>query len=241
MLNTAAERMLGYPREDLLGKLIEILVPEALQGHHRAHREHYAERPATRPMGSGLELVARRKDGSELPVEISLSPIRSSDGFRMIAVIRDITARREARNRIDAIHQRFAADLAAANRELEVRKLRLEPFRAANGIAEALVGLRPLARMKRIEISESVDHEVYVMTDQLRFREILYNLVSNAIKFTPDEGRIYVECREHTDGAISASATMELASTPQNTRRSSGSSIRPVPPHEEYEKVPALD
>src|SRR5690348_3786496 len=80
LLNAAAEAMFGYPRDELLGKLIEILVPESLRQRHKEHRDRYAEHPTMRPMGIGLELFARRKDGTEFPVEISLSPIRSTDG-----------------------------------------------------------------------------------------------------------------------------------------------------------------
>ena len=73
LLNAAAERMFGYQREELLGQLIEILVPESLRQSHREHRDRYAEHPVTRPMGIGLDLFARRKDGTQFPVEISLA------------------------------------------------------------------------------------------------------------------------------------------------------------------------
>ncbi|HEX6546218.1 MAG TPA: PAS domain S-box protein, partial [Bryobacteraceae bacterium] len=126
LLNAAAEKMFGYAREELLGKLIEILVPESLRHRHHEHRKHYAEHPVTRPMGTGLELFARRKDGSQFPVEISLSPIRSADGSRVIAIVRDITSRKQAEAQITAIHQQFAAELAATNQQLEIRNREVE-------------------------------------------------------------------------------------------------------------------
>jgi len=126
LLNAAAEKMFGYGRDELLGKLIEILVPESLRHRHREHRRHYAEHPVTRPMGTGLELFARRKDGSQFPVEISLSPIRSADGSRVIAIVRDITSRKQAEAQIAAIHQQFAAELAATNQQLEIRNREVE-------------------------------------------------------------------------------------------------------------------
>jgi PAS domain S-box-containing protein len=126
LLNAAAEKMFGYGRDELLGKLIEILVPESLRHRHHEHRRHYAEHPVPRPMGIGLELFARRKDGSQFPVEISLSPIRSADGSRVIAIVRDITSRKQAEAQITAIHQQFAAELAATNQQLEIRNREVE-------------------------------------------------------------------------------------------------------------------
>src|SRR5581483_3254384 len=126
LLNAAAERMFGYPREELLGQLIEVLVPESLRPRHQAHRDHYSEHPVTRPMGIGLELFATRKDGSEFPVEISLSPIRSSQGSRVIAIVRDMTTRKQAEAKINAMHQEFAVELAAKNQQLEARNREVE-------------------------------------------------------------------------------------------------------------------
>ena len=126
LLNAAAEKMFGYRREDLLGQLIEVLVPGSVRDRHHEHRDHYAEHPITRPMGIGLELFAQRKDGSQFPVEISLSPIRSSQGSRVIAIVRDITTRKQAEAKINAIHQQFAAELAATNQQLEIRNREVE-------------------------------------------------------------------------------------------------------------------
>jgi PAS domain S-box-containing protein len=281
LLNAAAERMFGYRREELLGQFIEVLVPDSLRQRHHAHRDRYAEHPITRPMGIGLELFARRKDGSQFPVEISLSPIRSSHGSRVIAIVRDISARTQAEARINAMHQEFTAELEAKNQQLEIRnreveranrlkseflatmshelrtplhtiigfadllaeelkgplnpeqkrfvahiqqdsrhllelindildlskiesgRLELHPelFKAADAIAETLTGLHPLAERKQIRISETLDGNLTVSADRLRFKEVLYNLVSNAIKFTPENGQITVESRERPEGA----------------------------------------
>src|SRR4029079_10793302 len=96
LLNRMAEQLFGYTREELLGQTVETLVPEALrQAHNKRHRVQYLNQPVTRPMGSGLKLEARRKDGSQFPVEISLSPVRSSTGSHVTTIIRDITERRQ--------------------------------------------------------------------------------------------------------------------------------------------------
>src|ERR1700722_18248834 len=74
LANAQAGRMFGYSSEELIGQSIRVLIPERHREHHRAHQRNYLRDAKTRPMGSDLELHARRKDGSEFPVEISLSP-----------------------------------------------------------------------------------------------------------------------------------------------------------------------
>jgi signal transduction histidine kinase len=80
----------------LLDQPVEFLVPEPARGGHAAHRDGYYARPSTRPMGAGLELMGRRKDGSEFPVDISLSPLETEDGLLVTAAIRDTTERKQA-------------------------------------------------------------------------------------------------------------------------------------------------
>jgi PAS domain S-box-containing protein len=118
-LNAVTEKSFGYSREELLGKPVEILVPEHKRGSHTGYRAGYRAHPVTRPMGTGLELNGRRKDGSTFPVEISLSPVRSDEGFRVTAIIRDITERKEAERRLDAIRARYTRELELRNREVE--------------------------------------------------------------------------------------------------------------------------
>src|SRR5689334_15429544 len=103
--------LLGYEPAEIVGRSIELLLPERLRSRHVAHRNGYGERPLARPMGSGLDLAALRKDGTEVPVEISLSPIRSGTGQQLIAAaLRDGTERRRAR--AELIAARDAADRA---------------------------------------------------------------------------------------------------------------------------------
>ncbi len=94
LVNDEAERMFGYARDDLLGKRIEALIPERLRRRHEGHVTGYTDAPRLRPMGSGLDLHGRRKDGTEFPVEISLSPIKTAAGMLVTAGIRDVSQRR---------------------------------------------------------------------------------------------------------------------------------------------------
>src|SRR5688500_12107762 len=75
LVNVQAEPMFAYPRAELVGQPIEMLIPNRFRPQHPAHVKRYVHEPRTRPMGSGLELFGRRRDGTEFPVEISLSPI----------------------------------------------------------------------------------------------------------------------------------------------------------------------
>jgi two-component system, cell cycle sensor histidine kinase and response regulator CckA len=92
--NAKSEAMFGYTPEELQGKPVEVLVPETVVGIHQKHRDGYFEAPRVRPMGAGVDLVARRKDGSEFPVEISLSHAVSGDERLAIAFVSDITQRK---------------------------------------------------------------------------------------------------------------------------------------------------
>lgn len=104
LVNRQTEVTFGYTRAELLGMSIELLVPDALRSHHAGHRQHYVATPHTRPMGLGLRLYGRHKDGHEIPVEISLSPSTVDGALYIISIIRDVTqqqALEEAARRSD--------------------------------------------------------------------------------------------------------------------------------------------
>src|SRR5438034_386728 len=104
LANLQAEKTFGYSREELLGRPIEMLVPERLRSGHRGFRHDYLCDPQARPMGAGRELFGRRKDGSEVPVEIGLNPIHTSERLFVLASIIDISERKQAE--LEAARQR---------------------------------------------------------------------------------------------------------------------------------------
>ena len=110
LVNGQAEAMFGYRRDELLDQPIEILLPERLHKIHVAFRSNYVTAPRLRPMGAGRDLLARRKDGSEFPVEISLSPVRSTAGHFVSSVIRDVTARKRMDDDIIAARDRLQSE-----------------------------------------------------------------------------------------------------------------------------------
>jgi PAS domain S-box-containing protein len=96
LVNAYTEKLFGYGREELIGQPIETLVPEGFRAEHPAHRAQFLAAPEAWMMGARRELLARRKDGSEFPVEIGLSPIQSREGILVLTVIVDISARMQA-------------------------------------------------------------------------------------------------------------------------------------------------
>jgi PAS domain S-box-containing protein len=96
LLNAHIEELFGYRREELIGKLVDILVPDRFRSQHPVYRAQFLAAPTARPMGAGRELFARRKDGTEFPVEIGLNPVQTQEGILVLAVVVDITARKFA-------------------------------------------------------------------------------------------------------------------------------------------------
>jgi len=114
-INSQTQSLFGYTRHELIGQKIEILVPEAYRPQHHQHRANFAETPKTRRMGADLDLYGRRRNGSEFPVEISLSPLHTDKGMFVLSAIRDISDRKriaeELRRANEELHQRTAEQL----------------------------------------------------------------------------------------------------------------------------------
>ena len=144
LINSATERLFGYTRDELIGQPIEILVPASSGGHHVGRRNSYLAKPSTRPMGSGVELLGRRKDGSLVPVEISLSPLEDPGGLLVVAAVRDIGDRRAAQQNLKESEERLAAAARGANLglwDVEAGSRRV----LINAIFESQLGYPPLA------------------------------------------------------------------------------------------------
>jgi PAS domain S-box-containing protein len=117
--NSTAVSMFGYPREELLGSSVDRLVPEASRAAHPGHRKAFAAAGITRPMGQGLDLHALRKDGTEVPVEISLSPVKTDQGIYITAAIRDVTERKRIEAQVRLLEKGYLQELEARKEEAE--------------------------------------------------------------------------------------------------------------------------
>jgi len=103
-VNSRTEELFGYTREELIGQKVEMLVPEKQRQEHHNHREQFRQQPRTRRMGAGLDLCGRRRDGTEFPVEISLSPVQTGDGLLVLSAIRDISDRKRIEDQLRRAH-----------------------------------------------------------------------------------------------------------------------------------------
>src|SRR5437764_4815697 len=108
LANRRVEDLFGYHREELVGRSVEVLVPEEVRSAHAAQRSRYGAHPAARPMGAGLQLEGRRRDGSRLPVEISLSPVEAAGGRFTVAIVRDVSDRLRAEAELRTAHEELA-------------------------------------------------------------------------------------------------------------------------------------
>ncbi|WNO09941.1 PAS domain S-box protein [Teredinibacter sp. KSP-S5-2] len=147
IVNDAATHVFHYSREDMLNQSVEQLLPDRHREKHVYHRENYLKNLAIRPMGEGNELRARRKDGSEFPVEISLSPLKHGHEIWVTAIIRDVSIRHEHSKQVEKLNNQLlsrSAELETINKELEAFSYSVShdlraPLRAIDGFSKTVL------------------------------------------------------------------------------------------------------
>ena len=174
LLNAQTEKVFGYRREELLGQPVEVLIPERLRDRHSTHRAHYLADPQTRPMGIGLDLTARRKDGTDVPVDISLSPMDTPNGMLVIAIVRDATEQK-----------RVAADLRLQSRRLEEKVREMDDFTHAvsHDLKEPLRGIEAFAGFLLEDYNEKLDDQGktylrFLKQSAVRMKDLIHDLLA---------------------------------------------------------------
>jgi PAS domain S-box-containing protein len=179
LVNSQTEQLFGYDRAELIGQTVEVLVPKRLRKKHSQHREGYYVEHPVRPMGIGLDLYGMRKNGTEFPVEVSLSPLETESGLLVSAAIRDVTQRKKIEEDIQRLNEDLrqrAAQLEAANKELESFSYSVShdlraPLRSIDGFSHAVLEdygeqLPPEAR-NYLERARAAAQRMAVLIDDL--------------------------------------------------------------------------
>jgi PAS domain S-box-containing protein len=221
-VNRSTERLFGYERLELLGKNVEMLVPQPRSALHEVERRSFQKRPEPRAMGAGSDLSGRRKDGSEFPVEIGLNPVSRNGDSAVLATVIDISERKKAQDRqqflIRELHHRsqnlFAVIQAIATRSLSEGQTVTEAKRAFEGRLHALARAHKMladAAWQRAPLAEIIDRELNAFAKHLRvsgceifvntpaaqqFALIIHELATNAVKYgalSAPQGRVLIE------------------------------------------------
>lgn len=176
LVNAHVEELFGYGREELMGRPVEILVPDRVAHHHPEHRARFFAAPTARPMGAGRELFGRRKDGSEFPVEIGLNPIETSKGVLILAAVVDISARKraeeEAQLRRDQINRLTRVSLLGEMAGSIAHEVS-QPLGAMTANASAMINFIDRGRVDGDKFREILSS---VVRDGRRARDVISNI-----------------------------------------------------------------
>jgi len=187
-VNGQVEKFFGYSRSELLGKPIEILIPERFRQSHTGLRSDYSNQPRVRPMGAGLELYGRRKDGSEFPVDIMLGPVAAPEGQMVLGVIRDLTQKREAEEALRRSEQE--------NRYLEEELITTHQFDEIVGESSGLKRV-----LKQVEDVAATDATVLILGETGTGKELIARAI-HELSTRHDHAFVRLNCSAIPSGLL---------------------------------------